>query len=68
MLGRRVAVAASMVVLAVSGGSALAATQGSSHSSKPDVRPAAKPHQATSRGVHGEHHCHFSGNATAADL
>ena len=68
MLGRRVAVAASMAVLAVSGGSALAATQGSSHSSKPDVRPAAKPHKAAPHGVRSEHHCPFSGNATAANL
>ena len=60
--------AASMTVLAVSGGSALAATQGNSHSSKPDVRPAAKLHRATPHGVRSEHHCPFSGNATAADL
>jgi hypothetical protein len=57
-----------MAVLAVSGGSALAATQGSSHSSKPDVRPAAKPAKAAPHGVRSEHHCPFSGNATAADL
>jgi hypothetical protein len=58
-----------MVVLAVSGGSALAATQGSSNSSKPDVRPAAKPHKATSHGIRSGHDCPFSrANATAADL
>lgn len=68
MLGRRVAVAASMVVLAVSGGSALAATQGNSQSSKPDVRPAAKPRKAAPHGVRSEHHCPFSGSAAAADL
>lgn len=68
MLGRRVAVAASMVVLAVSGGSALAATQGNSQNSKPDSHTVVKPHKAVSHGAHGEHHCPFSGNASAADL
>jgi len=73
MLGRRVALGVSIIVLAVSGGSALAATQGNSHSSnssssKPDVRPAAKPHAAAPHAVRGEHHCPFSGNANAADL
>ena len=68
MLGRRVAVGASMVVLAVSGGSALAATQGNSSSSKPDSHTVVKPHKAAPHGARGEHDCPFSGNATAADL
>jgi hypothetical protein len=68
MLGRRVAVGASIVVLAVSGGSALAATHGSSHSSKPKVHKVVRPHKAGPNVAHGEHHCPLSGNASASQL
>ena len=68
MLGRRVAVGASIVVLAVSGGTALAATHGSSHSSKPQVHKVVRPHKAGPNVVRSEHHCHFSGQATASQL
>jgi hypothetical protein len=68
MLGRRVAVAASSVVLAVSGGSALAATHGSSHSSKPQVHKVVRLHRAGQGVVRSEHHCHHSGQTTASQL
>jgi hypothetical protein len=68
MLGRRVAVAASSVVLAVSGGTALAATHGTSHSSKPQVHKVVRPHKAAPAVVRSEHHCHDSGGAIASQL
>jgi hypothetical protein len=68
MLGRRVAVGASSVVLAVSGGTALAATQGNSHSSKPQVHKVVRPHKAGPNVVRSEHHCPFSGQAAASQL
>jgi hypothetical protein len=68
MLGRRVAVGASSVVLAVSGGTALAATQGNSHSSKPQLNKVVRPHKAGPNVVRSEHHCPLSGHATASQL
>jgi hypothetical protein len=68
MLGRRVAVAASSVVLAVSGGTALAATHGSSHSSKPQLHKVVRPHRAMPNVVRSEHHCHQSGQPTSSQL
>ena len=68
MLGRRVAVAASSVVLAVSGGTALAATHGSSHSSKPQQHRVMRPHKAAPAVVRSEHHCHESGQSISSQL
>ena len=68
MLGRRVVVGASSVVLAVSGGSALAATHSSSHGSKPQVHKVVRLHKAGPNVVRSEHHCHFSSQATASQL
>jgi hypothetical protein len=72
MLGRRAAVGVSAAVLAVTGGGvALAATHGSSHSSKPQVTP--KRHSAPAQSKpaaavpRAEHHCSHSAQ-TAADL
>ena len=71
MLGRRAAVGVSAAVLAVTGGGvAFAATQGSSHSSKPQVTP--KRHSAPAQPrpaavPRAEHHCSHSAQ-TAADL
>ena len=66
MLGRRAAVAGSMLVLAVTGGSALAATHGSSHSTKPQAHPVIRPHVARPAVVRMGHHCQHSGNIAAS--
>jgi thiamine monophosphate kinase len=72
MLGRRAAIGSSIAVLAVvGGGAALAATHGSSHSTKPTVQKVvrhhvvAKPRVMSGTGVRAGHHCDHSGNAAA---
>jgi hypothetical protein len=74
MLGRRAAIGSSIVALAVvGGGGAFAATHGSSHSSKPQVKKVvrshvvAKPRAMSDLQVPTGHHCHHSA-PTAADL
>ena len=66
MLGRRAAVVGSILVLAVTGGTAFAATHGSSHSTKPNVHPAIRPHTVAPAVVVTGHHCHHSGNIAAS--
>jgi hypothetical protein len=68
MLGRRVVVVASSLAIAVSGGTALAATHGSSHSSKPQVHKVLRPHKAAPAVVRSEHHCNHSGTVNASQL
>ena len=69
MLGHRAAVLIAIPSLAAFGGGvALAAGHGSSHSSKPQVHKVVRPHKAGPNVVRSEHHCHFSGQATASQL
>ena len=74
MLGRRAAVVGSAVVLAVGGGTALAATHGSSPSKQPATSPSLVRQQKvqlelqrSQRGL-GEHHCHHQSTASPADV
>jgi len=56
-----------MLVLAVTGGSALAATHGSSHgTTKPKVHKVIRPHTVAPAVVRTGHHCHGSGNISAS--
>jgi hypothetical protein len=72
MLGRRAAVGTSILVLAVAGGGgAIAATHGSSHSTKPQVRKTVRHHAVvktavTKAHVRSGHHCSHSGDAALA--
>jgi hypothetical protein len=71
MLGRKAAVAVSMLVLAVTGGSAYAATHGSSHSTKPQTHKVVRVHHvARTVVVTPFHHCHHTsgGSISAASL
>jgi hypothetical protein len=69
MLGRRAALAGTMLVLAVSGGTALAATHGSSHSTtKPKVHKVIRPATVAPAVVRTGHHCHESGTGIASSL
>jgi hypothetical protein len=69
MLGRKVAVVVTMLVLAIGGGSALAATHGNSHSAKPKVHKVVRVHKAAPAVVVTGHHCHDSGaNISASSL
>jgi hypothetical protein len=64
MLGRRAAVGTSIAVLAVAGGGgAIAATHGSSHSTKPQVHKTVRHHVVT-KPMRSGHHCH-SGDAAS---
>jgi hypothetical protein len=67
MLGRRSAIAAVLMsAAAFGGGAALAATHGSSHSTK---TPALKPVQQHVSNQHlARHHCHETAAYSAADL
>jgi len=72
MLGRRAAIGTSIVALAVAGGGgAIAATHGSSHSTKPQVQKVVR-HHTVAKNVMGNaqmrsgHHCSHSGNAALA--
>jgi hypothetical protein len=66
MLGRRAAIGTSIAVLAVAGGGgAIAATHGSSHSTKPNVHKTVRHHVATNAHVRSGHHCSHSGNAAS---
>jgi hypothetical protein len=66
MLGRRAAIGTSIAVLAVAGGSgASAATHGSSHSTKPQVRKTVRHHVVTKAHVRSGHHCSHSGDAAS---
>ena len=73
MLGRRAAVAGSAVVLAVTGGAALAAAHGNSPSKQPAQSPSLVPQQKVqlklqrSRGQ-GEHHCKHESTVAPADV
>jgi hypothetical protein len=73
MLGRRVAIGTSIVALAVAGGGgAIAASHGSSHSTKPQVHKVVRHHTVVKKvvakktQVHSGHHCSHSGNAALA--
>ena len=67
MLGRRAAVAGTILVLAITGGSAFAATHGSSHStSKPKVHKVIRPHTVAPAVVRTGHHCNHSGNIASS--
>jgi hypothetical protein len=70
MLGRKVAVAVSMLVLAVTGGSAYAATHGSSHSTKPQTHQRVRVHNVARTVVVPHHHCHQTsgGSISTASL
>jgi hypothetical protein len=58
MLGRRAAIGTSIAVLAVaSGGGAIAATHGSSHSAKPAVHKVVRQHVLAKAHVQSVHHC-----------
>jgi hypothetical protein len=66
MLGRRAAIGTSIAVLAVAGGSgAIAATHGSSHSTKPQVRKTVRHHVVTKAHVRSGHHGSHSGDAAS---
>jgi hypothetical protein len=68
MLGRRAAIGTSIAVLAVAGGGgAIAATHGSSPSTKPQVHKVVH-HQVVAKKAHvrSGHHCSHSGNAALA--
>ena len=74
MLGRRAAVVGSVVVLAVTGGAALAAAHGNSPSKQPAQSPSLVPQQKvqlklqrTQRGQ-GEHHCKHESTVAPADV
>jgi len=69
MLGRKAAVAVSMLVLAVTGGSAYAATHGSSHSTKPQTHKVVH-HNVARTVVVPHHHCHQTsgGSISTASL
>ena len=68
MLGRRAAIGISIAVLAVAGGGgAIAATHGSSHSTKPQVqKTVVRHHVVTKAHVRSGHHCSHSGDAASA--
>jgi hypothetical protein len=66
MLGRRAAIGTSIAVLAVAGGGgAIAATHGSSHSTKPNVHRTVRHHVVMNAHVRSGHHCSHSGNASS---
>jgi hypothetical protein len=66
MLGRKVAVAASIAILSVSGGTALAATHGSTHSTaKPKAHhPLVRP-RYLAPNMWMAHHCHHAGGTAS---
>jgi len=67
MLGRRAAIGTSIAVLAVGGGSgAIAATHGSSHSTKPTVHKVVRQHMLTKAHVWSGHHCSHSASGASA--
>jgi hypothetical protein len=67
MLGRRAAIGTSIAVLAVAGGGgAIAATHGSSHSTKPQVHKTVRHHVVTKAQVRSGHHCSHSGNIASS--
>lgn len=72
MLGRRAAIGTSILVLAIAGGGgAIAATHGSSPSTKPQVHKVVRHHtvvkkMVTKAQVRSGHHCSHSGNAALA--
>jgi hypothetical protein len=68
MLGRRAAVGISIAVLAVAGGSgAIAATHGSSHSTKPQVNKVVRHHVVVKQAqVRSGHHCSHSGDIASS--
>ena len=74
MLGRRAAVVGSVVVLAVGGGTALAAAYGSSPSKQPAQSPSLVPQQKVqlklqrSQRGQGEHHCRHQSAVSPADV
>jgi hypothetical protein len=66
MLGRRAAIGTSIAVLAVAGGGgAIAATHGSSHSTKPTVHRTVR-HVMTRAHVWSGHHCSHSASVASA--
>jgi hypothetical protein len=67
MLGRRAAIGTSIAALAIAGGGgAIAATHGSSHSTKPQVHKVVRHHVVTKAHVRSGHHCSHSGAAASA--
>jgi hypothetical protein len=73
MLGRRAAIGASIVALAIAGGGgAIAATHGGSHVTKPQVHKAVPHHAAVktavvkSAQVRSGHHCSHSGDIASS--
>jgi hypothetical protein len=74
MLGRRAAVVGSVVVLAVGGGTALAAAHGSSPRKEPAQKPSVVPQQKVqlklqrSQRGKGEHHCRHQSAVSPADV
>jgi hypothetical protein len=67
MLGRRAAIGTSIAVLAVAGGGgAIAATHGSSDSTKPQVQKTVRHHHVTQTPARSGHHCSHSGDAALA--
>ena len=67
MLGRRAAIGTSIAVLAVAGGGgAIAATHGSSHSTKPQVHKTVRHNVVTKVLVRSGHHCSHSGNIASS--
>ncbi len=74
MLGRRAAVVGSVVVLAVGGGTALAAGRGSSPSKQPAPSRSLVPQQKVQlrqlqrSHARGEHHCRHESAVSPADV
>jgi hypothetical protein len=68
MLGRRAAIGTSIAVLAVAGGGgAIAASHGSSHSTKPQVHKVVRHHVVVNKAhVRSGHHCSHSGNSASS--
>jgi hypothetical protein len=72
MLGRRAAIGTSIAALAIAGGGgAIAATHGSSHSTKPQVHKVVRHHAVVKNAVvkkahmRSGHHCSHMGNAAS---
>jgi hypothetical protein len=68
MLGRRAAIGTSIAVLAIAGGGgAIAATHGSSPSTKPQVHKIVRPSVVVKKAqVRSGHHCSHSGNIASS--
>lgn len=70
MLGRKAALVGSVVVLAIGGGTALAATHASSQGKTP-AKPLVKPQkqlQLQKQQRRGEHHCKHESQVSPADV